>query len=313
MEKGVNMRISRKSKHDDYLSIILVPNSSNEVKTIKISSMRYKLYIVSTIALTAVICFGLYFGNTVLSNIKLKNELAKAYDTNQQQSKLLAENAEQISTMLQKNEQYSKTISAFSEKYKQMTESYVDGNMGSLTASRGTNSRTFINDATELKSILENLQEINKLDNGVVNNLSKTEAKLQTYIDAIPTLWPTIGRISSEFGSRSDPFNSSEKNHAGIDIAADEGNSIKAAASGKVIFADYKGNYGNCVIISHSSGISTLYGHASKLLVKEGQKVKKGDIIAKVGSTGRSTGPHLHFEVRINGTPVDPIKYLDKK
>lgn len=313
MEKAVSMRISRKSKHDDYFSIILVPNSTNKVKTIKISSLRYKLYIASTIALTAVICFGLYFGNIVLTNVKLKNELAKAYDINEQQSKLLAENAEQISSMLQANEQYSKTISEFSEKYKQMTESYVNGSMNSLTASRGENSRTFINDATELKNILENLQEINKLDSSVVNNLSKTEAKLQTYIDAIPTLWPVVGRISSEFGSREDPFNSSEKNHAGMDIAASEGTSIKAAASGKVTFAGKKGNYGNCVIINHSSGITTLYGHASKLLVKEGQKVKKGDVIAKVGSTGRSTGPHLHFEVRINGTPVNPRKYLDKK
>ncbi len=313
MEKAVNMRMSRKTKHSKYLSIILVPHSTNEVKTIKVSSIRYKFYILSTLTLTTVICFGLYFGFLVNSNNRLKTELTQAYNTNQQQAKLLSEKAEQISAMLEKQDQYTKNISEFSNKYKQMTESYVDGNMDSITASRGSDSRSFITDATQLKSILENLQEINNSDNSIVNELSDTEAKLQTYIDSIPTLWPASGRISSYFGTRSDPFNFSEKNHEGIDIAASYGDSIKAAAKGKVTFADVNGNYGKCVIINHSNGITTLYGHASKLLVKEGQNVKKGDVIAKVGSTGRSTGPHLHFEVRVNGNQVNPIDYLDKK
>lgn len=307
------MRRSSKTKQDKYLSIILVPHSTNEVKTIKITSLRYKLYILSTIALTTIICFGLYFGYLIHDNIKLKNDLVEADKTNQKQAKQIAEKVEQISALAEREEQFSKTLSEYSDKYKQMTESYVDGNMDIITASRGSDSRSFIDDASELKNILESLREINNSDNSVVNDLSQTEAKLQTYIDSVPTLWPTNGRISSEFGYRSDPFNSSEKRHEGIDIAAPEGDSIKAAANGKVTFSGTNGNYGKCVIINHDKGITTLYGHASSLLVKEGQKVKKGDVIAKVGSTGRSTGPHLHFEVRISGTPVDPIEYLDKK
>jgi methyl-accepting chemotaxis protein len=101
--------------------------------------------------------------------------------------------------------------------------------------------------------------------------------------------------------------------HEGIDVAASSGDDIRASASGKVTFAGVYNGYGRTVIIDHGNGISTLYGHSSKLLVKEGQTVSKGELIAKVGSSGRSTGPHLHFEIRINGEPVDPLNYLDKK
>ncbi len=307
------MRMSSKTKHSKYLSIILVPHSTNKIKTIKISSIRYKLCILSTIAMTTVICFGLYFGFLVYDNNRLKNEIVQVHSINQKQAEMLVEKDEKISAMIEKQDEYTKTISEFSNKYKQMTENYVDDNMNSITASRGASSRSFINDVSELKGILKNLQQINDSDDTIVNDLSETETKLQTYIDTIPTLWPTSGRISSYFGTRSDPFNFTEKKHEGIDIAAAKGTSIKAAADGTVTYSDTNGNYGECVIINHGNGISTLYGHASKLLVKVGQKVKKGDLIAKVGNTGRSTGPHLHFEVRVNGTQVNPLDYLDKK
>lgn len=308
------MRKTSKTKLDKCLSIILVPHSTNEVKTIKITSVHNKLYILSTIALTFTICIGLYFASIIHTNNNLKIALDEANKKNKKQATLLAQNAEQISTLLEREEQYAKNISDFSDKYKQMTENFVDESMESFTASRGSGGRSFIENASELRNILDHLQEINTSeDSGVVNKLSDSEKKLQTYIESFPTLWPASGRISSPFGYRSDPFNSSEKRHQGIDIAASEGDNIKASANGKVILSAYNGNYGNCIIINHNNGITTLYAHASSLIAKEGQTVKKGDVIAKVGSTGRSTGPHLHFEVRINGTPEDPIKYLDKK
>jgi murein DD-endopeptidase MepM/ murein hydrolase activator NlpD len=123
-------------------------------------------------------------------------------------------------------------------------------------------------------------------------------------------MYPTIGPITSSFGWRMHPILGYEKFHSGIDFGADYGSVIYAADRGTVIFAGWYGGYGNAVIIDHGKGITTLYGHASELYVSEGQAVQKGTPIAAVGSTGFSTGPHLHFEVRANGEPTDPSPFL---
>ncbi|WP_016949861.1 murein hydrolase activator EnvC [Anabaena sp. PCC 7108] len=139
--------------------------------------------------------------------------------------------------------------------------------------------------------------------------LAKANSKIWirgTGIFAFPSDAPT----SSSFGWRIHPILGYRRFHAGLDFAAGYGSTIRAADSGTVIFAGWYGGYGKAIIISHSKGITTLYGHTSELYVSEGQTVQKGQAIAAVGSTGFSTGPHLHFEVRRDGTPVDPANYL---
>ncbi|UIE40478.1 peptidoglycan DD-metalloendopeptidase family protein [Leptodesmis sichuanensis A121] len=123
-------------------------------------------------------------------------------------------------------------------------------------------------------------------------------------------LLPCLGEITSGFGWRMHPVLGYERFHAGIDIGADYGATIYAAEQGLVIFAGWYGGYGNAVIIDHGGGITTLYGHTSELYVSEGQTVQRGQAIAAVGSTGLSTGPHLHFEVRREGEPTDPVAFL---
>ncbi len=122
--------------------------------------------------------------------------------------------------------------------------------------------------------------------------------------------YPSDASTSSPFGWRIHPILGYRRFHAGLDFAASYGSKIRAADSGRVIFAGWYGGYGRAVIIDHGNGITTLYGHTSELYVSEGQAVERGQAIAAVGSTGFSTGPHLHFEVRRNGTPVDPANYL---
>lgn len=123
-------------------------------------------------------------------------------------------------------------------------------------------------------------------------------------------VFPANANISSGFGNRIHPILGYSRFHAGIDFAASYGSTIRAADSGRVIFSGWYGGYGQAVIIDHGNGVSTLYAHASRLFVKEGQNVQQGQSIAAVGSTGLSTGPHLHFEVRQNGNPVNPMAYL---
>ena len=142
-----------------------------------------------------------------------------------------------------------------------------------------------------------------------------------TYLSAIdlrnkrlavtPSIIPVKGRTTSGFGYRTSPFTGAREHHKGIDIAAKEGTTIRAAADGVITYAGRKGSLGNLMTIDHGNGIVTRYGHIGKFLKKRGKRVKKGEPIAHVGDTGRSTGPHLHFEVRVNGSPVNPTKYME--
>ncbi len=122
--------------------------------------------------------------------------------------------------------------------------------------------------------------------------------------------YPVDGVISSKFGMRIDPFTKHMRFHAGLDIAAPMGTPIKAVADGKVIFSGKEKGYGNIVILKHKNGLITKYAHNSKNLVRTGEIVKKGETIGLVGMTGRATGPHVHFEVRLNGRAMNPLKYL---
>jgi murein DD-endopeptidase MepM/ murein hydrolase activator NlpD len=127
---------------------------------------------------------------------------------------------------------------------------------------------------------------------------------------AAPTLWPVQGRITGSFGERIDPFNGEGAFHRGVDISSDIGTHVIAPADGVVEFSDQMNGYGRTVVIDHGNGISTLYGHLSGFAVSPGQLIHRGDTLGYVGQTGRSTGPHLHYEVRILNTPVNPHKYL---
>ena len=133
-------------------------------------------------------------------------------------------------------------------------------------------------------------------------NLSKSKVSL-----GISLIKPITGTITSRFGSISSVRSSA---HTGLDIAASAGSAIKAAASGTVTFSGYKGSYGYLVVVTHSNGVQTYYGHCSKLYVSAGQTVSQGETIAAVGSTGNSTGPHLHFEIRVNGVAYNPQNYV---
>lgn len=129
-------------------------------------------------------------------------------------------------------------------------------------------------------------------------------------LDHTPALWPADGYVSSEYGARIHPITGNAQSHNGIDIAAMTGTPVRAPAAGIVTFAGDRGGYGMTVIIDHGYGVQTLYAHNSKLHVRAGQTVKRGDLISSVGTTGVSTGPHLHYEVHVNGKPVNPRTYL---
>jgi murein DD-endopeptidase MepM/ murein hydrolase activator NlpD len=136
-------------------------------------------------------------------------------------------------------------------------------------------------------------------------------SRLLNSVAFTPMGYPRVSSITSMFGYRSDPFDSENAEyHPGIDFKGAKGDPVHVTADGKVVFTGRKGGYGNCIIIQHKNDFQTLYGHLSHINVEEGQSVSTGDVIGKVGSTGRSTGTHLHYEVRKNGKPINPVKFL---
>ena len=132
----------------------------------------------------------------------------------------------------------------------------------------------------------------------------------KSLLASTPSMWPTRGWVTSDFGQRLDPYTAERVGHAGMDIAAPHGKEVGAPSDGVVVFAGLEGGYGNVIVIDHGYGIKTRYGHLSKMMVKAGERVKRGAPIAAVGNTGRSTGPHLHYEVRVNGIPQNPRKFI---
>jgi murein DD-endopeptidase MepM/ murein hydrolase activator NlpD len=184
----------------------------------------------------------------------------------------------------------------------------------SATANSGRGGSTVFGAPLSPEAFTQQLQELQKNVEVKADQMTVLEALLvegSAQRKFLPTL-PPIENVNytSNFGYRLDPFNGHQTFHEGVDFAAESGTPINAAASGKVIYAETHPAYGKAVDIDHGNGLVTRYAHSSELLVKEGDLVVRGQRIAKVGSTGRSTGPHLHFEVRLNGVPQNPGRFL---
>jgi murein DD-endopeptidase MepM/ murein hydrolase activator NlpD len=147
--------------------------------------------------------------------------------------------------------------------------------------------------------------------------MSQLERNIKAYESVLsergftPSVWPIVGKLESGFGGRRNPFGgSSYEFHSGQDIDAAYGDPVVAGASGKVTFVGSQNGYGQLIVIDHGGGLTSRYGHLSQIDVAEGQMVERAQFIGRVGSSGRSTGPHLHYEIRINDEPVDPLQYL---
>lgn len=167
----------------------------------------------------------------------------------------------------------------------------------------------------QLKAIdpLEGMEVLNEV---LVNKEIELEQFIKTlenqfeYLESVPNFMPTAGRQTSNFGNRRSPFSRRIEFHQGIDIANARGTDIVSAGKGIVLFSGYNGGYGQTVIIDHGNEYRTLYAHHSRLLVEAGEEVEKGQVIGKMGSTGRSTGSHLHFEIHHKGKPINPLDLL---
>jgi len=314
MKKGKAKRAQKR-----YLSIVLVPHSSSRVKVLRFNLFYTKLAAFLAVLIAVFVSGGLYISKLLDENKVLRENVITLYSTTAEQNALLQKKSEEIETLRKESSAFREVVNdrieEFTEKFNQLADEYLEERSLDLKASR-SGERTeaaFVSDMRSLKESLDRLSVLYSRSRLPDADLDAVEEKINALMEVIPTLWPVEGRITDGFGHRRDPFTKKKSFHNGLDIAADAGTPIKASASGKVIYADYTYATGRTVKIDHGNGFVTVYGHCSRILVEPGQQVKKGDVIAKVGSTGRSTGPHCHFEVHLYGTAIDPMEYLEKK
>lgn len=296
-----------KLKPDKRLTLLVIPETASKTYRFNLSERMIK-YTAITIGLLLLITLSLgiaFYGTRV--EISGVNELKKENAQKNETIELLNEEIKQIEAQ---KEQITKKQSEIKKLMGIKEDAAVDIKP-SIGGQGGADEKGYMK---EYADVLNKVQEIKTYLGRQEQELDELLAQVDNkkeYFRSIPNQWPVAGDITSPYGWRKSPFGGrSQSFHDGIDIANDVGTDIVASADGKVIFSGYQAVFGRTIIIDHGYGFNTKYSHNSALLVEVGDKVKKGDVIAKLGSTGRSTGPHLHFTVTKWGETQDPLIYL---
>ena len=320
--KNLRGKISAKR---NYLSIMYIPHSKGGVKTIRINHYRTTLLTTFAFMLVALLMLTGYTLSVVKQNkdmiVQHTNELNAIMSEKEQlqaviakQTKELADNAEIITNMNSIKTISEEAIDNYKEQYENMIVAYIDSDIKDIgTVSRGDKKpASFKEDVAELRSLISLVESAKLSADDVTSKIAQKEEQLNNYLDALPTYWPVNSRTTfSGFGMRFHPIYKRYIMHDGLDMAGSTGDPVYASGEGKVTFAGWNGGFGNVIIVDHGNGFKTYYAHLSKILVKEGQWVSKAQKIGLVGSTGLSTSSHLHFEVRLNDKPTDPLYYIE--
>ncbi len=281
--------------------ITIVPADSGKVKKITVSTKEFRFLTVGGIFLVFFFLFlFVHFIYTTAQNqqiAKLKQEVEILKEVNAKYQKT-ADNLEE-------------KLNYFSDKAKKLALLVgADISIDDDPLGIGGSDYVFTPYAEYLNKDLDSMNErAKKLFEGY-EKLAKIYQNKNDILRKTPSIWPAKGFITDGFGYRIDPFTGKRAFHKGIDISARRGTPVVAPADGIVTMAGKTKGYGNFVVINHQNNIETRYGHLRDIFVKKGQIVKRGDVIGTVGNTGRSTGPHLHFEVRVNGKAVNPRDYI---
>ncbi|BEP28951.1 M23 family metallopeptidase [Helicovermis profundi] len=321
------------------LTFMIVPENNKKIKKYSFKkptilfSFGVSILIISIIFVSN---FYFYINNNFLTSKNI--ELTKTIEINNDKIANLTELNETQNTKI---DVLKKSVNAsadyFDKKFSELEN--LENKLNSLVATLNTNDskdikiptsrsldRTTIMEknkqlVTEKENLISEAKSISKEDeidiilkeqtNDFSKLISDVEERLK-FLECRPDLVPTSGRLSSKFGKRIDPITGKHSFHDGIDIANKVGTPVKSAGNGIVIKTAYSKSYGNIIIIDHGYNYKTVYAHLSKILIKEGQEVQKGDKIAEMGNTGRSTGPHLHFEIRYKNQKINPETILSK-
>jgi murein DD-endopeptidase MepM/ murein hydrolase activator NlpD len=278
-------------------TIILVPHAHAKLRKWRVTNLQIGLVAGSFLLLTLIGIFFVWshFGARVnpVEIARLRSENEKLRDVNQEFESSIRKLQDQLTS--------------YEDRTRQLAIVAGIANLGD-GAEAGIGGGTPVDEigADDLPAMESRVKQMD-------GTLTAVAARLQQrarWISQTPAITPVKGIFTSGFGSRSDPLTHGHGNHQGVDIAAAPGQPVRASADGIVMRAGNIGGLGNAIFVAHGFGITTRYGHLSKVEVRPGQRVKRGDVIGRVGNTGRSTGYHLHYEVRQDGEPVNPLAYI---
>jgi murein DD-endopeptidase MepM/ murein hydrolase activator NlpD len=289
------------------VTFFIISGDAGKVRRVTVSKMFLRLVILACVLFFSFTCFMIYDYRTSIND---RLELANLREVASEQQFMLSF----FEDKFQRLEAEVSRLRVIDSRIKELIKIQRPGKKGKKktyiggTEEEGT--RAFLKD----KQIVE--LRFDELKKGVLvdlQNLQDIKGMLEfrlEVLESLPSVWPLRGVVSSGFGVRISPFNKRTVFHRGLDIMAPAGLEVRSSGSGKVIRCGYDPDFGNVIRVDHGYGYKTIYAHLSEILVKPGEIVDKGQILGRVGSTGKSTGPHLHFEIRVNGVPINPIRYL---
>lgn len=309
--------------------IILVPKDKSRTRTFKVSGFSLKVLVVSVVLSVPL------FLISVLSTIHYQNKLIALKRANYENQQLWENKKE----LVLKFAAMEKGLSQMDESLNHLgqvldidpqglqmglgpvydIDEYVDDEHGSLMEQAAVDTDRLVKEWLEqngeitsgrfYKKLMDLQSQTAYLNKRIESLFEQNKEKIR-FVNATPSLLPVEGWVTSEYGMRIHPLSRRFRMHYGMDIASPYGTPIKTPADGVVIYTGNSGGYGNVVVIDHGYGISSLLGHASKIDAKLGQKVARGDVVAYVGSTGAASGNHLHYEIRVDGIPADPMSFV---
>jgi murein DD-endopeptidase MepM/ murein hydrolase activator NlpD len=288
-----------------FYTFIVVPNASSRLHKVRVPI--YVIYAFAALGFVAFMAFaGLGFSYARMAFKVGDYNLLQAENTDLKvEKKNLEVTAKKLSGKIEALETLSAKLTSLIENDTFM-QKYVKGGVGGTTKDYRTSDIVKDGLSSNIEALKDRAAELeNRM--AMLEKLAERRAKT---IRSTPTIWPIRGRIASHYGGRLDPFTGDREVHLGLDITGMYGTPVHSPADGLVIFAGRKSDYGNLVIIDHGNGVTTRLGHLSRFSVRVGTTVTKGQVIAYVGMTGRTTGPHLHYEVRVNDRPVNPRGYM---
>lgn len=286
-----------------YSTIIFVPHARAKFRKLKVSH-RLLFSVVSLV--TSSLCLSTFFSVQYFTSLSQTHELSNLRRENkdlQVANESFSKSVESLRTQMRTVEDKTRKLAIIAgiSTLDETAQGGVGGVRQTDEFSGGVN------------AYRDDIDKMSFRSHRIQRDLSVLQAKFEAQsqqLSSTPSIAPVRGILTDGFGGRSDPFTGEAGTHNAVDISSAMGQPVRAPADGIVVKSEWANGYGNVVFVSHGYGYSTRYGHLQSFAVRPGQRIKRGEVIGYVGSTGRSTGPHLHYEVRLNNNPVNPLEYI---